>query len=136
MPSKTTSFFHLHLVSDSTAETLLSVARAAAAQYATVHPVEHIYPAVRTNRQLDRVLAEIESEPGVVLYTLLEPDLIGRLGEEPAQHGPPCWGGRGKKRARSASPACRSWVRCCGFSSPISAPSRPTGSAPSTCSMR
>src|SRR5258708_30264389 len=90
MPSKTTSFFHLHLVSDSTGETLVTVARAAAAQYATVHPVEHIYPAVRTNRQLDRVLAEIESEPGVVLYTLLEPDLIGRLEEKSRELGLPC----------------------------------------------
>ena len=90
MPSKTTSFFHLHLVSDSTGETLVTVARAAAVQYATVHPVEHIYPAVRTNRQLDRVLAEIESEPGVVLYTLLEPDLIGRLEEKSRELGLPC----------------------------------------------
>jgi regulator of PEP synthase PpsR (kinase-PPPase family) len=52
--------------------------------------VEHIYPAVRTNRQLDRVLAEIESEPGVVLYTLLEPDLIGRLEEKSRELGLPC----------------------------------------------
>ncbi len=79
MPHRTSSFFHLHLVSDSTGETLVTVARAAAAQYANVAPVEHIYPAVRTNKQLDRVLAEIEEEPGVVLYTLLEPDLITRL---------------------------------------------------------
>lgn len=79
MRSKTSSFFHLHLVSDSTGETLVTVARAAVAQYASVSPIEHIYPAVRTNKQLDRVLAEIEEEPGVVLYTLLEPDLIARL---------------------------------------------------------
>src|ERR1700716_2086533 len=90
MPSKTTSFFHLHLVSDSTGETLVTVARAAAAQYASVHLVEHIYPAVPTNRQLDRVLSEIESEPGVVLYTLLEPDLIGRLEEKSRELGLPC----------------------------------------------
>src|SRR5262249_9823488 len=79
MQAKTASFFHLHLVSDSTGETLVTVARAAAAQYANVSPIEHIYPAVRTNKQLDRVLADIEEEPGVVLYTLLEPDLISRL---------------------------------------------------------
>jgi [pyruvate, water dikinase]-phosphate phosphotransferase / [pyruvate, water dikinase] kinase len=90
MPAKTASFFHLHLVSDSTGETLITVARAAAAQYATVHPVEHVYPAVRTNKQLDRVLAEIESEPGVVLYTLLEQDLIARLEEKCRDLGLPC----------------------------------------------
>src|SRR5690349_9429917 len=90
MPSKATSFFHLHLVSDSTGETLITVARAAAAQYATVHPVEHVYPAVRTNKQLDRVLNEIESEPGVVLYTLLEQDLIARLEEKCRDLSLPC----------------------------------------------
>jgi [pyruvate, water dikinase]-phosphate phosphotransferase / [pyruvate, water dikinase] kinase len=90
MAHKTTSFFHLHLVSDSTGETLITVARAAAAQYATVAPIEHVYPAVRTNKQLDRVLAEIEDEPGVVLYTLLEQDLIGRLEGKCRDLGLPC----------------------------------------------
>src|SRR5262244_4179915 len=90
MPSRTASFFHLHLVSDSTGETLITVARAAAAQYATVSPVEHVYPAVRTNKQLDRVLSEIEDEPGVVLYTLLEQDLIGRLEDKCRELGLPC----------------------------------------------
>jgi len=90
MPHRTASFFHLHLVSDSTGETLITVARAAAAQYVTVHPVEHVYPAVRTNRQLDRVLADIENEPGVVLYTLLEQDLIARLEDKCRELGLPC----------------------------------------------
>lgn len=90
MPHRTASFFHLHLVSDSTGETLITVARAAAAQYASVHPVEHVYPAVRTNKQLDRVLAEIENEPGVVLYTLLEQDLIVRLEQKCRELGLPC----------------------------------------------
>jgi regulator of PEP synthase PpsR (kinase-PPPase family) len=73
------SYFHLHLVSDATGETLITVARAAAAQYATVSPIEHIYPLVRSEKQLDRVLAEIEATPGIVLYTLLDPDLTERL---------------------------------------------------------
>jgi regulator of PEP synthase PpsR (kinase-PPPase family) len=90
MATKTASFFHLHLVSDSTGETLITVARAAAAQYANVHPVEHVYPAVRTNKQLDRVLADIENEPGVVLYTLLEQDLIARLEDKCRELGLPC----------------------------------------------
>jgi len=90
MPHRTSSFFHLHLVSDSTGETLVTVARAAAAQYASVAPVEHIYPAVRTNKQLDRVLADIENEPGVVLYTLLEADLIVRLENKCRDLGLPC----------------------------------------------
>jgi [pyruvate, water dikinase]-phosphate phosphotransferase / [pyruvate, water dikinase] kinase len=73
------SYFHLHLVSDSTGETLITVARAVAAQYANVTPVEHVYPLVRSQKQLDRVLAEIEEAPGIVLFTLLEKDLVARL---------------------------------------------------------
>ncbi len=72
-------YFHLHLVSDSTGETLITVARAAAAQYTKVIPVEHVHPLVRTPKQLDRVLAEIEETPGIVLYTLLQGNLVERL---------------------------------------------------------
>jgi regulator of PEP synthase PpsR (kinase-PPPase family) len=79
MVPTTGSYFHLHLVSDSTGETLITVARAVAAQYANVTPVEHVYPLVRSQKQLDRVLSEIEEAPGIVLFTLLEKDLVGRL---------------------------------------------------------
>jgi hypothetical protein len=34
---------------------------------------------VRTQKQLDRVLTDIEEWPGIVLYTLLEDNLVGRL---------------------------------------------------------
>ena len=78
MPT-TGSYFHLHLVSDSTGETLITAARAVAAQYANVTAVEHVYPLVRSQKQLDRVLTEIEEAPGIVLFTLLEKDLVGRL---------------------------------------------------------
>ena len=90
MPQKNVSFFHLHLISDSTGETLITVARAAAAQYANVHPVEHVFPAVRTSKQLDRVLDEIENEPGIVLYTLLDEALVGRLEKKCEELGVPC----------------------------------------------
>ncbi|OQW61228.1 MAG: phosphoenolpyruvate synthase regulatory protein [Proteobacteria bacterium SG_bin9] len=76
------SYFHLHLISDSTGETLITVARAVAAQYANVTPVEHVYPLVRSQKQLDRVLAEIEESPGIVLFTLLEEDLVSKLEEK------------------------------------------------------
>jgi regulator of PEP synthase PpsR (kinase-PPPase family) len=90
MAHKTASFFHLHLISDSTGETLITVARAAAAQYANVHPVEHVFPAVRTSKQLDRVLSEIENEPGIVLYTLLDEALVTRLETKCNELGIPC----------------------------------------------
>jgi regulator of PEP synthase PpsR (kinase-PPPase family) len=86
----TAGYFHLHLVSDSTGETLITVARAAAAQYTKVAPVEHVHPLVRGQRQLDRVLAQIEEMPGIVLYTLLEQDLVQRLEKKCRTLGLPC----------------------------------------------
>src|SRR5215813_844139 len=83
-------YFHLHLISDSTGETLITVARAAAAQYAKTMPVEHVHPLVRTQKQLDRVLEEIEESPGIVLYTLLEENLVKRLEEKCRALGLPC----------------------------------------------
>jgi regulator of PEP synthase PpsR (kinase-PPPase family) len=85
-----TAFFHLHLVSDATGETLTMVARAAAAQYATVSPIEHLYPMVRSKKQLERALAEISEQPGLVLYTLLEEDIIQLLEDRCRDLGLPC----------------------------------------------
>jgi regulator of PEP synthase PpsR (kinase-PPPase family) len=90
MPHRTGSYFHLHLVSDATGETLITVARAAAAQFANVEPVEHMHPLVRSSRQLDRVLEELDDSPGIVLYTLLDPELATRLEEKCRSLGLPC----------------------------------------------
>jgi hypothetical protein len=85
-----TGYFHLHLISDATGETLITVARAAAAQYVKVTPVEHVHPLVRTQKQLERVLAEIEEQPGIVLYTLLQENLVDRLEQKCRDLGVPC----------------------------------------------
>lgn len=83
------SYFHLHLVSDSTGETLITVARAVAAQYEGISAIEHVYPLVRSTTQLERVISEIETAPGIVLYTLVEPELAGRLEEACRNTGSP-----------------------------------------------
>jgi [pyruvate, water dikinase]-phosphate phosphotransferase / [pyruvate, water dikinase] kinase len=90
MSQRPGSYFHLHLVSDATGETLATVARAATAQLTKVLPVEHVYPLVRTQKQLDRVLAEIEEAPGIVLYTLLDDELLRRLEKRCRELGLPC----------------------------------------------
>jgi [pyruvate, water dikinase]-phosphate phosphotransferase / [pyruvate, water dikinase] kinase len=82
--------FNLHLISDSTGETLITVSRAAAAQYARLLPVEHVHPLVRNQKQLDRVLADIEQSPGIVLYTLLQENLAAKLEEKCRALGVPC----------------------------------------------
>jgi [pyruvate, water dikinase]-phosphate phosphotransferase / [pyruvate, water dikinase] kinase len=84
------SYFHLHLVSDSTGETLIAASRAAAAQYQGVASIEHVYPLVRTSEQLERVIAEIENAPGIVLFTLVDSNLSRRLVESCEASGSPC----------------------------------------------
>jgi [pyruvate, water dikinase]-phosphate phosphotransferase / [pyruvate, water dikinase] kinase len=64
--------FHLHLVSDATGETLNGIARACLVQFEQVEPVEHMWSMVRSARQLEKVLAGISANKGVVLYTLIE----------------------------------------------------------------
>src|ERR1700752_3431702 len=90
MPQRAGSYFHLPLGPDATGETLTTVARAATAQYTKVVPVEHVYPLVRTQKQLDRVLTEIEESPGIVLYTLLEDDLVAQLENRCRELSVPC----------------------------------------------
>ena len=74
-PSRLATYFHVHLVSDSTGETLNAMARAVCAQFTNVLPIEHIYALVRSQRQLDRALEEIANAPGVVLHTIVDANL-------------------------------------------------------------
>lgn len=79
-PSKRlATYFHVHLVSDSTGETLNAMAKAVVARFEGVIPIEHIYALIRSPRQLERVLEEIESQPGIVLHTLVDPELRAML---------------------------------------------------------
>ena len=73
--NKPHNFFHLHLISDATGETLLAAGRAASAQYKNARAIEHIYPLIRTEKQLVKVFEDIEEEPGIVLYTVVDQDL-------------------------------------------------------------
>lgn len=72
-------YFHLHLVSDATGETLIAVGRAVAAQYKHTHAIEHIHSLVRTPAHVERALRDIERAPGIVLYTLVDASLSGML---------------------------------------------------------
>lgn len=72
-------YFNVHLVSDSTGETLNAIQRAACAQFENVQPLEHNYYLVRSERQLERVMREIEAAPGVVWFTITDPVLRARL---------------------------------------------------------
>ena len=91
MTNSRPSYFHLHLVSDSTGETLTTIAKAAAVQYAQMRPIEHMHPLVRNARQLKRVLQEIEQAPGIVLYTIVNTDLIAEIEQRCKDLKVPCY---------------------------------------------
>lgn len=69
------TFFHVHLVSDSTGETLNAMLKATTSQFAAAKPLEHIYALIRSRKQMEQTLAAIEAAPGIVLYTVINPQL-------------------------------------------------------------
>jgi regulator of PEP synthase PpsR (kinase-PPPase family) len=66
---------HLHLLSDSTGETLENIAKAALAQYDDVETIRHFWPMVRSEAHLERILQEIAQNPGLVLFTLVSSEM-------------------------------------------------------------
>lgn len=72
---------NLHLVSDSTGETLNSIARATLARFEDVHVIHHRWSLIRSRLQLDRVLEGLRHEPGPVLFTLVDRSLRHALEE-------------------------------------------------------
>ncbi len=70
---------HLHLLSDSTGETLEMMAKAALAQFDGVETMKHFWPMIRGEAHLNRILAEISQNPGLVLFTLVNLDTRHRL---------------------------------------------------------
>ncbi len=82
--------FHLHLVSDATGETINSVARACVIQFDQVRPIEHFWNLVRTERQLELVLDAIRSNPGLVMFTLVDEGLRRKLQDFCREMQVPC----------------------------------------------
>lgn len=70
---------HLHLLSDSTGETLENIAKAGIAQFENVEAIRHFWPMVRSELHLDRIMEEIAVNPGLVLFTLANSDLRRKL---------------------------------------------------------
>ena len=84
------NFFHLHLISDSTGETLISAGRAVAAQFGGYEPIEHVYPLVRSRKQVLNVLRAIDDAPGIVLYTVVSEELGVLIDEMCRDMAVPC----------------------------------------------
>ncbi|MEO0030645.1 MAG: hypothetical protein RIS94_403 [Pseudomonadota bacterium] len=80
---------HLHLLSDSTGETLEMIAKAALAQFEDADVVRHFWPMVRSQQHLDRIMGEIAANPGLVLFTLVSDEMRARLEQRCATLGLP-----------------------------------------------
>lgn len=63
---------HLHLVSDSTGETVTLLARACLVQFDDIKVREHLWPMVRTVDQVREVMERIRENPGFVMCTLVD----------------------------------------------------------------
>jgi regulator of PEP synthase PpsR (kinase-PPPase family) len=74
-----TTRLHLHLLSDSTGETLENIAKAALAQFDGVETIKHFWPMVRSETNLERILSEIAQNPGLVLFTLVNSETRKKL---------------------------------------------------------
>ena len=66
---------HLHLVSDSTGDTLEQVAKAALVQFPEIEPIKHYWPMIRTARHMERLIAEFEENQGIVMFTLVDHEI-------------------------------------------------------------
>lgn len=82
--------FNLHLISDATGTTLLGLARACLAQFEGIEPQQKFWPLIRTQKQLERVIARIEAAPGPVIYTIVDESMRERLQQRCDQLGIPC----------------------------------------------
>lgn len=72
---------HLHLLSDSTGETLEMIAKAALAQFDDAEVSHNFWPMVRSLQHLDRIMADIAANPGLVLFTLVNAEIRSTLEE-------------------------------------------------------
>lgn len=76
---RSSTWFHVHLVSDSTGETLSTLLKSVAARFENTKPLDHVASLVRSHVQLDKVLARIEQAPGLVMYTIVDSSMRRRL---------------------------------------------------------
>lgn len=86
------SELHLHLVSDSSGETVSTIVRACLSQFEGISVCQHIHTMVRNNGRAMRVVEDVVRKPGPVFYSLVDPDirafLEGRFAEFQIVHTP------------------------------------------------
>ena len=71
----------IHIVSDSTGETLNRAVTATIAQFPSVNKEEVFWPMIRSEKQVDEVIDDISKRPGLVVLSILDENHRKRLEE-------------------------------------------------------
>ena len=82
--------FIVHLVSDSTGETVTHVARACLVQFDDIDFEERAWPMVRNSEQVDEILSAVTKQGGFVLYTFVDQDIAQQLNDGCLRLNVPC----------------------------------------------
>jgi len=81
---------NIHLISDSSGETVTGVVRACLAQYEEQKIKKYLWWLIRTKEQIKKTLETIKKKPGVVIFTLLDNEVRNILEKECKEIGVPC----------------------------------------------
>lgn len=73
--ANTNKNIHIHIISDSTGETVSTVSRSAIAHFKNFNPIEHSWVLVRSDKQLKNIIEEIKENKGLVIYTIIDKNL-------------------------------------------------------------
>lgn len=84
------TIINLHLISDATGETLVSVGRAVSAQYKNYQIIENLYILIRNNNQLIKIFKQIEKKSGIVLYTTIKKEISEKINSFCQEKNIPC----------------------------------------------
>ena len=80
---------HIHLVSDSTGETVHQITRACVAQFSNVRTTEHVWTLVRSHNHVDAVFAGVDRNPGILLMSVMDEDLRSEFESRCTKRGIP-----------------------------------------------
>ena len=70
---------HIYLISDSTGETVSTIARSIYARFENINFLENKWALIRTKKQIDNIISIIEDKKGIVLYTMINLELENYL---------------------------------------------------------
>ena len=73
---------HIYLISDSTGETVSTIARSIYARFENINFIENKWALIRTEKQIDKIIETIKNKKGVVLYTMINTKLEDYLKRE------------------------------------------------------